>query len=63
MILVKHAQADYRLHKDDGTVVATWSWDRDWLLDRTDAMRAAVNSEASEWSYRDLTIEGENVPW
>ena len=78
LYLVKHAEGDYRLHVEDGTELGAGSsrpdkrTQVDWLADYhngasilgdpnarshyTDIVAGGVN-------YRDLTIDGETVPW
>ena len=66
LFLIKHDDGRYRLHKSDGSETGdSWTWGADWLDERSEDMTAAVESAVggASWNYRDLTIDGETVPW
>lgn len=78
LYIVKHGDNDYRLHAEDGTELGSGT-NRpdaremvDWLaeyhngasiLGNVTARRRYTDIVTGEVRYRDLTIDGETVPW
>lgn len=78
LYLVKHADSDYRLHLEDGTVIHTGTTRPDeramvdWLaeyhngasiLGNPDARRHFTDIVTGAVNFRDLTVSEETVPW
>ncbi|AGM11153.1 hypothetical protein M196_gp61 [Halorubrum tailed virus 4] len=67
--LVKHTDGKTKLHDSDGTIVKEFSdWSNDWLPDdEQTASKMVADVEAAtdgdSWAFRDLSTQGETVPF
>jgi len=62
LYIVKHAEEDYRLHKEDGSEIDAYA-ERPTKSDIIASLSNGYMLITEGYNYRDLTIDAETVPW
>jgi hypothetical protein len=63
LYLVRHGERDYRLHEDDGVEIYESWGDRPTKSQMASKLADGWRIETEGYNYRDLTLNGETVPW